>query len=389
MKNKNKIESEEYKRELLELFKMNDFPKRVDSYLEKIRDKNIILYGAGQGMQTFYNFVLKRYKLKARAVIDIKFKKKTYYKGIRAYPPSEFKIQKEALENSIVVITVTRPEYEREILEYLEKIGLQKNQIIFAKNFYEFNLPYVPEELRYEGFNFYLKNKNKIIDCFDLFSDSISKEIYVNFIKTHMLKTVQPIPCHSSKEQYFPRDVRLKKGYLKIIHCGAFTGDTIKDLKENVGKINTLICIEPDLKNFKILKKFLTSEKEAIAEEVIILPCAVYSDEKRLSFKSAGPESTLVERGEDIVQCIALDHVFINFEPTYITMDVEGAELEALEGSKEIIKKYKPDLAICVYHYPQHIWEIPLFIKKLNLGYKFYLRNYRGFTVETVLYATT
>ncbi|GLI53093.1 FkbM family methyltransferase [Thermodesulfovibrio yellowstonii] len=375
--------------ELLELFKMHDFPTIDSSSIGRLKDKKIILYGAGQGMQTFYNFVLNRYRIKARVVIDKKFKEKTYYRGIRAYPPSEFKISKKDMENSIVVITVTRPEYEREILEYLEDLGIQKNQIIFAKDFYEFNLPYLPEELQNEGFNFYLKNKDKILHSFELFSDNLSQEIFVNFLKTHMLKKAFPIPCTSSNEQYFPRDIKLKKGYWKIIHCGAFIGDTIRDLKKNVGKIKSLVCFEPDLRNFNLLRDYLECEKENIAEEIIILPCAVYSREKRLSFKSAGPESTLVERGKSIVQCVALDHVLINFEPTYITMDVEGTELEALKGSEGIIRKYKPDLAICVYHYPNHIWEIPLYIEQLNLGYKFYLRNHRGFTVETVLYATT
>jgi len=69
-------------------------------------------------------------------------------------------------------------------------------------------------------------------------------------------------------------------------------------------------------------------------------------------------------------------------------MDIEGAEPEALVGAKNMICKYLPDLAICVYHSPNHLWEVPLYLNDLNIGYKFYLRNYTGFSIETVLYAT-
>ncbi len=70
-------------------------------------------------------------------------------------------------------------------------------------------------------------------------------------------------------------------------------------------------------------------------------------------------------------------------------MDVEGAELEALKGAETLIKQNKPDLAICVYHTPNHIWDIPFYLEGLGLGYKFCLRNYTSFISETVLYAAT
>lgn len=69
-------------------------------------------------------------------------------------------------------------------------------------------------------------------------------------------------------------------------------------------------------------------------------------------------------------------------------MDIEGAELEALKGAKKLIKEHKPDLAIFIYHAPNYIWNIPLWLESLHLGYKLYLGNYASFTNETELYAT-
>ena len=68
-------------------------------------------------------------------------------------------------------------------------------------------------------------------------------------------------------------------------------------------------------------------------------------------------------------------------------MDIEGAELNALRGSKEIIKSQKPKLAISVYHDFKHLWEVPLYIKKLVPDYKIYFRHHTNLEYETVCYA--
>ena len=68
-------------------------------------------------------------------------------------------------------------------------------------------------------------------------------------------------------------------------------------------------------------------------------------------------------------------------------MDIEGAEVNALLGAEENIKKQKPKLAICVYHKPEHLWKIPLYIKKIVPDYKLYIRHHTNQEYETVCYA--
>lgn len=73
--------------------------------------------------------------------------------------------------------------------------------------------------------------------------------------------------------------------------------------------------------------------------------------------------------------------------PTYIKMDIEGAEAEALLGAKESIEKNKPKLAICLYHKPDDIFKLPLLVHKINPLYKMYIRHYSNYHTDTLLYA--
>ncbi len=72
---------------------------------------------------------------------------------------------------------------------------------------------------------------------------------------------------------------------------------------------------------------------------------------------------------------------------TFIKMDIEGAEYQSLLGALKTIKKYRPKLAICLYHKPEDIIEIPHIILSINPDYKLAIRHYTTCNWETVLYA--
>lgn len=86
------------------------------------------------------------------------------------------------------------------------------------------------------------------------------------------------------------------------------------------------------------------------------------------------------------ISVVAMDSI-IKEKVTYIKLDIEGAELEALKGAQEIIKRDKPKLAICIYHKKEDMVEIPYFIKQLVPEYRLFIRHYSNNECETVLYA--
>lgn len=70
-----------------------------------------------------------------------------------------------------------------------------------------------------------------------------------------------------------------------------------------------------------------------------------------------------------------------------LKMDIEGAELSALAGARESIRKWKPKLAICIYHKKEDLWEIAEYILGIEPEYRLYMRNYEDTATELVLYA--
>ncbi|MDP2922782.1 MAG: FkbM family methyltransferase [Candidatus Omnitrophota bacterium] len=349
-------------------------------------NKKIILYGVGAGFITFSVFVLRKYGLKAYIVLDRKFKAGDTHFGIPGFSPLEYKPTNEEKENAVVVVAVGKSQFHEEIFNCLRKVGFKN--VILSTDIYEYHLLNPSTELEKKGFNYYLDNRKQIMECLELFLDDLSREIFTRFIQTHMLKKPIQIPHHALEEQYFPRDINLSKGYSRFINCGAYNGDTIMQLNALFGKVDAIACFEPDLENFVFLTQYLCAKHNEIAKSIIAFPCGVFSHETQLRFAGGNEfNSMLSAKGESIIQCVALDHVMPGFKPTFISMDVEGAELEALKGAEMLIKGNKPDLAISVYHAPNHIWDIPLYLEILHLGYKFYLRNYASFS-ETVLYAT-
>lgn len=171
-----------------------------------------------------------------------------------------------------------------------------------------------------------------------------------------------------------------------LLDCGAYNGDTamafINRIKTTHYDYEKIYCIEADEDNFNQLTKIKTSYPNI---ECILK--GVWNRKDILRFNRLGSNSSSVQMNGDIqVEVDTIDNILNGKPVTIIKMDIEGSELNALSGAECTILKYRPKLAICVYHKKADIFKIFEYISKLH-NYKFYLRAHAPHAFELVLYA--
>ena len=190
------------------------------------------------------------------------------------------------------------------------------------------------------------------------------------------------------KNQYYD-DVIIPKDNEIFIDAGAYDGATVinfaKWCNNNYKKI---YAFEPSPEIADICRRNIC---ENGLNNVEIIQAGLYNEDGELKFDNSFNTSgaaTISEQGNNTVQVVSLDNILKDWDDgvTFIKMDIEGAELSALQGAKETIIKYKPRLAICVYHKTEDIIVIPAYIKSLRPDYKFYIRKYTPHHGEIVLY---
>ena len=189
--------------------------------------------------------------------------------------------------------------------------------------------------------------------------------------------------------QYFPKEIIKLSSDEVFIDGGGYIGDTtvnfIEKTNNNFKKIHIFEAVKDNAD--KIPQLFISLNINQTS--VVIHEAGLYSSEQEVLFDNNTSASRQSKKGAIPVKLIALDEYLSETEReeiTYIKLDIEGSEMEALKGMSETISKYKPKLAICLYHKPTDLWEIPLYIKKLNPSYKLYIRQHHP-VYETVCYA--
>ncbi|ADQ06813.1 methyltransferase FkbM family [Caldicellulosiruptor hydrothermalis 108] len=350
--------------------------EQFDKFFNEIASSDIFIYGAGNAGRMTYE-LLQKLNLDIVGFMDRRASDLKAYIGKPVFPVDTKEINK---EKAFVIIGFLCNEEElKKIKEYLFALKFKK----FCY-YYEMCIFYNILDL---GKDVLKHHKDKIIEAASYLEDIRSQEIFFNFLEGTFSINIEKLPKPDKSIQYFVEDIDHKKGYSRFIDCGAYDGDTAYMLNKMVGQVEKIALFEPEPDHFKRLVSKL--KKDPVAKEHILFPCGVWSSTTMLKFLSGkGMGSQISQDGDIYVQCVALDDVLMDFAPTFIKMDVEGAEYEALIGAENIIKKYSPDLAMCVYHKIEHIWEIPCLIKKINPDYKLYLRAHGLYGVDTVLYAT-
>ena len=154
-----------------------------------------------------------------------------------------------------------------------------------------------------------------------------------------------------------------------FVDGGAYDGDTYQDFIAEGLNYSRYYAFEPDETNYNKLVRSTRSDNK-----VICINRGLHSEETVLNFDSVGTMSSKIISNESVnkVKVTSIDN--IARDATFIKLDIEGAEMDALEGAIHTIREQKPHLAICAYHTISDVWRIPMLIRTLDLQYHIYYR---------------
>lgn len=313
---------------LLSMKKINYSHQEFEKYLEDIqgKEKSIVVFGAGElGKLACKNLKLMNKSIKCICDNSSKLDGKEYRKiPIRSV---EY-LKKECMDNVIIIAVY---QYQKQIYNQLLNLGIEKKNIFMPR----------------------------------------AGELYFDIGKQYFDLEEMPIDING--------DI--------FVDAGCYDAKTSKEFwKWNKGRARKIYAFEPDIRNWKICEDNL----KAIDCDYELFQKATWDKEEWISFEEV-PEgryaSKIVSSGNKKVQADTIDNCLNGREVTYIKLDVEGSELKTLKGAINTIKKYKPKMAISIYHKPEDIIEIPKFLEELEMTYHYYIRHYQTRMQESILYA--
>jgi FkbM family methyltransferase len=224
-------------------------------------------------------------------------------------------------------------------------------------------------------------HRNEYQQTYDLLKDNTSKEIFtkvLNFKISFDLSFMQGF-TNNHEAQYFDKELIPKKKEICFVDGGAYVGDTINPIIKHFPDVKKIICIEPNELHLNIAKRDFGH-----LPFIQFIHCGL-SNQKTYSSQTEENLSLNCNHHYQATQTDTIDNL-ISQKVDYIKLDIEGAEENAIEGSKQAILKYHPILAICIYHKASDWYRIPQRVLEIRKDYDIYLRHYMEGIYETVMY---
>jgi len=278
--------------------------------------------------------------------------------GLTVHPPS-------ALPSHLRVVTITNGGEARRQLKAMGLRAQSCSAFILAHGL-------SMEEFGFAPPSFYNSNLYSIKHLSSHLADELSRFLLHEQIEFRIGSISETSPPSPISEIYFPPLLTPLIGEV-YFDCGAYDGDTIRQFQQWNPLYKQIYAFEP-------------VQRVSATIDVQILPCGVGNHPTRANFTREGAGSHADDNGSVTAPIIPLDSLAFA-HPTLIKMDIEGAEPEALDGAKTIIRDLAPALSICLYHRPEHLWEIPIQIESLNPSYRLFIRRYAEDASELVCYA--
>jgi FkbM family methyltransferase len=222
------------------------------------------------------------------------------------------------------------------------------------------------------------ENADAVKAGYRILADETSRTEYLTQL-SYLLSSMDSVEVRGppEREWYFPQDLVELSAREVFVDCGAYDGDTIDSfLEASSGRFRAIVAFEPDPHAVARLRTLVRELPTGVRDRIRVEQEAVGAAAGSIRFEGDGtPGSRISETGALTVECAPLDVALGDLAPTFIKMDIEGAEEDALLGATETIRVHRPVLAVCIYHLQAHLYRLPTLIGELCADYSLFVRR--------------
>jgi FkbM family methyltransferase len=349
-----------------------------------LKEKKLVIFGASIGTIQFINQYLLGIDI-AYFCDNDRSKHNTKIFGISVESP--VKLLSEDPQHIVVLII---SDHNADILKQIREMGDFNCFVSHAMKAYERSI----------RCKYFWNNQNKINEVLQILTDDKSRyilnEIIIRFSygNENFKDLTQP---NADQINELFSEVPCKDEI--VVDAGAADGDTLVKFIKLFGKtLKKIYCFEPAGKKLAQLWRKAT---DFSGIDISVKPYGLSNDNHVSTFcylperpgasfvcgKGIEEVQTNYEMEQTTIELRCLDDIIPPSEKvTFIKMDIEGSEYDAILGASRIIMNCRPRLAISIYHNAEDYLRIPLLIKNMVSDYKFYIRHHGPAYVDTILY---
>jgi FkbM family methyltransferase len=327
--------------------------------------KPIILYGMGDGADKILD-VFELYGIKTSGIFASDgFVKGKTFRGFKVVSYADIIAE---FGCDIVIVFAFASSVPSVLARVYE---LAKKHELYAPD-----VPVVGDELFCA--EYYMRRKREFDEVRAFLADEQSRSVYDDVLQYKLSGDVNLLQKSECGVESLGEILPYAR-YAAYADIGAYNGDTIKQFAESAPNLKRICAVEPDARNYKKLVSYAASELSAY--DVTAFNVAAWNEKAAITFNSkSGRSPRTIKTAANVktaadVQADTIDNLLAGQPIDFIKYDVEGAELNALLGSVQTIKKSKPDLSVALYHRTGDIIDLPKMVRSIVPEYNLYIRR--------------
>ncbi len=325
-------------------------------YLKQTQ-KPIVLYGMGNGADKIIS-VLNRYGIKVSGVFASDgFVRQKVFHGFNV---TDYKTAKQTFGDMVVLVCFGSA--LPDVIANIKRIA--KSQELYAPD-----VPVYGDVLFNDEYA--KQNKEKLEWVYNRLADQVSKKVFENAVMYKLTGKIEYLfECETPSDEVYKNILSFNESET-YFDLGAYRGDTVAEFLKNVSSYKKIVAVEPDKKTYN--KLCLATES---LDNIVNINACISDVDGEISFDMQGSRGSNIGKGEGVINSVTIDTLASKGIPSYIKMDIEGAEAAAINGGIKTITKYKPKMQIAAYHRSEDLINIAQKVLELRPDYKMYLRHF-------------